>query len=139
MRAAAASMDLKANGSKPKKKQVTLNQLLLMKASGFGGLGPSIVEHCVVTAGLQANLKLKTAAELTKQVPMDQLQTLVDELLLERLQSEQISNLPKIEEGSAEAKAPTAVQESSTANDDKATGAKHGFIILKEHQSESQF
>ncbi|KAF1336097.1 Nuclear export mediator factor, partial [Globisporangium splendens] len=131
-----ADLDVKAatmggGASKAKKKVQTLKQLLLMKESSFGGLGPVIVEHCVVSADLQPGLKIKNAAEF-EAIGEDRLAKLVEELqcgwkLLEKLQAEQ--NTAVVD--TAEDGTPLDVPASATPKE------KCGFIIMKERADES--
>lgn len=113
-------------GGKKKQAQQTLKQLLLVKDSTFGGLGPVIVEHCIVRAELAPTLKIKAAADFAA-IGEEKLAKLLEELhtgwdLLDKLQSEQV-NTSTI--AATDAAAPPA------ASDDAAS-AKHGFIILKD-------
>lgn len=123
--------------SKKKKKVPTVKQLLLLKESTFGGLGPVIVEHCLVSAGISPSLKIKTVDELVA-LGEKALAALLVELqrgweLLERLQKEQTS-----------LNGPIPVQEDDEAGDDdrehavvavngpKPESPMCGFIILKD-------
>lgn len=129
-------LDLKAaavggGASKAKKKVQTLKQLLLLKESTFGGLGPVIVEHCIVSVGLQPTLKIKNAAEF-KAIGEEKLAALVDELqggwkLLEKLQAEQNTAVADV----AEDGTPLAAPAEATPKE------KCGFIIMKDRESES--
>jgi predicted ribosome quality control (RQC) complex YloA/Tae2 family protein len=116
-------------GTAKKPKPQTLKQLLLTKESSFGGLGPVIVEHCIVSAGLVANQKIKNASEF-KAIGVTELARLVEELqkgwtVLEKLQSEQVTVVTAEEtEGKQEEK------------DDEPT-PKRGFIVLKPKASEN--
>lgn len=117
--------------SKAKKKVQTLKQLLLMKESSFGGLGPVIVEHCIVSAGLQPGLKIKNASEF-EAIGEAQLAKLVEELqggwkLLEKLQAEQNAAVVDV----AEDGTPLEVPVGTTPKE------KCGFIILKDRVNDS--
>ncbi|KAJ0391869.1 hypothetical protein P43SY_011914 [Pythium insidiosum] len=120
-----------AEGKTAKKlKPQTLKQLLLTKDATFGGLGPVIVEHCIVSAGLQPTLKIRSSSEF-KAIGVTELMRLVTELqagwtLLEKLQSEQRTVITAEGEGAAEGQAePVALVAS-----DAGLAAKQGFIIL---------
>lgn len=129
-------LDVKAavvggGASKAKKKVQTLKQLLLMKESSFGGLGPVIVEHCIVSAGLQPTLKIKNAAEFAA-IGDEQLAKLVDELqsgwkLLEKLQAEQNTAVVDVTEDGTPIDVPV----------DTKPKEKCGFIVLKDRASET--
>uniref|UniRef100_K3WCD0 Ribosome quality control complex subunit 2 n=1 Tax=Globisporangium ultimum (strain ATCC 200006 / CBS 805.95 / DAOM BR144) TaxID=431595 RepID=K3WCD0_GLOUD len=131
-----ADLEVKAatmggGASKTKKKVQTLKQLLLMKESSFGGLGPVIVEHCVVSADLQPGLKIKNAAEF-EAIGEDRLTKLVKELqggwkLLEKLQAEQNTAVVDTTEDGTPLDVP----------EDTAPKEKCGFIIMKEQVNES--
>lgn len=115
----------KAKATTGKKKQVqTLKQLLLAKDSTFGGLGPVIVEHCIVRAELTPTLKIRAPGEFAA-IGDDKLAVLLEELhagwdLLDKLQSEQINT------------STVTPPDASTATENAAPTAKHGFIILKD-------
>ncbi|EGZ21769.1 hypothetical protein PHYSODRAFT_557667 [Phytophthora sojae] len=128
-----------------KKKAQTIKQLLLVKESTFGGLGPVIIEHCLVRAGISPTLKLKNAAEFSA-LGDDKLAALLAEIqegwkLLERLQDEQTSvngpvpvqNDDTVDAGDSdeEEAAPVAKAPSS------ASSQKCGFIILKDSADEN--
>jgi predicted ribosome quality control (RQC) complex YloA/Tae2 family protein len=53
-------------GKKEKKSSsnFTLKQLLLNKESGYSHLGPEIIEHCILVAGLKQNTKLSQILQL---------------------------------------------------------------------------
>lgn len=129
-------LDVKAavvggGASKAKKKVQTLKQLLLMKESSFGGLGPVIVEHCIVSTGLQPTLKIKNAAEFAA-IGDEQLTKLVDELqggwrLLEKLQAEQNTAVVDVTEDGTPIDVPV----------DTKPKEKCGFIVLKDRASET--
>ncbi|RLO07592.1 hypothetical protein DYB28_001101 [Aphanomyces astaci] len=98
------------------KKQYSLKQILLSKESGYGNFGPTIVEHCMVEAGVLPSLKVKTATSHVH-VPLSEAeaQALVDSLqsaptLLEELSSTQV-----------------AVHATDVADD---TSRRHGFIVV---------
>jgi len=130
-----------------KKKTQSIKQLLLVKDSTFGGLGPVIIEHCLVRAEVSPTLKIKNAAEF-KALGEGKLAQLLAEIqegwkLLERLQEEQTSvNGPvpvqnddagegEDDEGEGEETAAVAVKDPSAA------AQKCGFIILKDSADES--
>ncbi|ETM54745.1 hypothetical protein F442_02017 [Phytophthora nicotianae P10297] len=128
-----------------KKKAQTIKQLLLVKESTFGGLGPVIIEHCLVRADISPTLKIKNAAEFTA-LGEDKLAALLAAIqegwkLLERLRDEQTSvngPVPVQNDDTAEAgdsdeedAAPTTTKTSST------TSQKCGFIILKDSADEN--
>ncbi|GLE03101.1 hypothetical protein PINS_up011980 [Pythium insidiosum] len=111
--------------SAKKLKPQTLKQLLLTKDATFGGLGPVIVEHCIVSAGLTPTLKIRSASEF-KAIGVTELMRLVSELqagwtLLEKLQTEQRTVITA-EGENASASASTEVTETAPK--------KQGFIIL---------
>ncbi|OWZ24049.1 hypothetical protein PHMEG_000985 [Phytophthora megakarya] len=129
-------------GKTQKKKTQTIKQLLLVKESTFGGLGPVIIEHCLVRAEIPSTLKIKNAAEF-KALGEDKLTALLAEIqegwkLLERLQDEQTSvNGPvpvqndDAEDEDIDAKAATPVKAPTAASQ------KCGFIIVKDSVDES--
>lgn len=131
--AAKALTAVGGGASKAKKKVQTLKQLVLLKESSFGGLGPVIVEHCVVSAGLQPALKIKSPAEF-RAIGDDRLEALVTELqggwrLLERLQAEQNATSAVVE--------ATDDDNDAAVVQDTVPKAKCGFIILKDRTSET--
>lgn len=110
---------------KKKQAQQTLKQLLLVKDSTFGGLGPVIVEHCIVRAELAPTLKIKAPEDLAA-IGEDKLGKLLEELragwdLLDKLQSEQVNT-----------STVAATDAAPPAASDDAEAAKRGFIILKD-------
>ncbi|KAL4171213.1 hypothetical protein KRP22_009311 [Phytophthora ramorum] len=128
-----------------KKKAQTIKQLLLVKESTFGGLGPVIIEHCLVGAGISSTLKLKNAAEFTA-LGDDKLTALLAEIqegwkLLERLQDEQISvNGPIPVQNDDDAGNGNGDEEevaTLVAKEPSAASQKCGFIILKDSADES--
>ncbi|TYZ65839.1 hypothetical protein PybrP1_008086 [[Pythium] brassicae (nom. inval.)] len=130
-----------ATASKAKKKVQTLKQLLLLKDSSFGGLGPVIVEHCIVSAGLQPALKIKSPAEF-RALGDDRLAALVAELqsgwrLLERLQAEQ-NTVAVVDADSGTVDADTDATATPTpSTTPPLPQTKCGFIILKDRASET--
>ncbi|KAF0686277.1 Aste57867_21883 [Aphanomyces stellatus] len=107
------------------KKQYSLKQILMSKESGYGAFGPTIVEHCMVEAGISPSLKVKTATS-NVHVPLspEEAQTLVDSLkaapaLLEELSANQV----------------VVHGEHSDANDT----SRHGFIVLNDHGHFDEF
>ncbi|KAE9351397.1 Nuclear export mediator factor [Phytophthora fragariae] len=127
-----------------KKKALTIKQLLLVKDSTFGGLGPVIIEHCLVRAGISATLKLKTAADFTA-LGDDKLAALLAEIqegwkLLERLQSEQTSvngPVPVQSDDAADAGDSDEDDAAPVTKMPSASSQKCGFIILKESTDEN--
>ncbi|TMW64489.1 hypothetical protein Poli38472_011369 [Pythium oligandrum] len=114
-----------AEGKGKKAKVQTLKQLLLLKETSFGGLGPVIIEHCIVSAGLSPTLKIKNLGEF-RAIGDAELVRLIEELqqgwqLLERLQSEQTLTLMEENEDGT----PVKTEESSEPKQ------KRGFIVLK--------
>lgn len=122
-----------ASGKAAKKKVQTLKQLLLLKETSFGGLGPVIVEHCIVSAGLAPSFKIKSAAEFAA-IGDTALTALVSELqngwrMLEKLQTEQNAAVVDVDENGAPLAVPTAP--------DAAAKPKCGFIVLKDRSDAS--
>ncbi|ETV91316.1 hypothetical protein H310_14136 [Aphanomyces invadans] len=107
------------------KKQYSLKQILMSKESGYGNFGPTIVEHCMVEAGIAPSLKIKTVTSHVH-VPLTEAdaQGLVDSLksapsLLEELSTNQV-----IIHGDQ--------------SDDTDT-SRHGFIVLNENGHFDEF
>ncbi|GMG14777.1 unnamed protein product [Phytophthora fragariaefolia] len=140
---AKAAMALPGKTQKKKKTQ-TIKQLLLVKESTFGGLGPVIIEHCLVRAGISPTLKLKNAAEFTA-LGDSKLATLLAEIqegwrLLERLQDEQASvngPVPLQNDETADAGDDDGDEATPAAKAPSASSQKCGFIILKDSADES--
>ncbi|KAF4321106.1 hypothetical protein BBO99_00004034 [Phytophthora kernoviae] len=140
--------ELKAAAAPPtgktqkKKKLQTIKQLLLVKDSTFGGLGPVIIEHCLVRAEISPTLKVKNAAEFAA-LGDKKLIKLVAELqegwkLLEKLQDEQTSvNGPVPASNDDDAVVDEDEADAPTAKDPSAASQKCGFIILKDTTDES--
>ncbi|KAG6975904.1 hypothetical protein JG688_00001900 [Phytophthora aleatoria] len=127
-----------------KKKAQTIKQLLLVKDSTFGGLGPVIIEHYLVRADISPTLKIKNAAEFTA-LGEDKLTALLTEIqegwkLLERLQDEQISvngPIPVQSDDTAEAGDSDEEDAAPAAKDPSTASQKCGFIILKNPADEN--
>ncbi|KAG7388455.1 hypothetical protein PHYPSEUDO_012516 [Phytophthora pseudosyringae] len=141
---ARAAIALPTGKTQKKKKAQTMKQLLLVKESTFGGLGPVIIEHCLVRAGISPTLKIKNAAEFTA-LGEDKLAALLAEIqegweLLQRLQHEQTSvNGPVPIQNDDAAEAGDSDDEAATpaAKDTSAASQKCGFIILKDSADEN--
>ncbi|RLN49215.1 hypothetical protein BBJ28_00006339 [Nothophytophthora sp. Chile5] len=147
-----ADQELKAAAVPPtgktqkKKKPQTVKQLLLVKESTFGGLGPVIIEHCLVRAEIPATLKIKAPAEF-EALGEDKLTKLLAELqegwkLLERLQAEQTSvNGPipvsKDDDATLDDDAEGAPAAEAAEKPTTAATQKCGFIILKDRVDEN--
>ncbi|POM59388.1 Nuclear export mediator factor NEMF, partial [Phytophthora palmivora] len=140
---AKAAIALPAGKTQKKKKTQTIKQLLLVKESTFGGLGPVIIEHCLVRAEISPTLKIKNAADFTA-LGEDKLTALLAEIqegwkLLERLQDEQTSvNGPvpvQNDDGVGDNDADEAA--TSVVKDQSASLQKCGFIIIKDSADES--
>ncbi|KAL8001521.1 hypothetical protein Plhal703r1_c18g0082271 [Plasmopara halstedii] len=122
-----------------KRKTQTIKQLLLVKESTFGGLGPVIIEHCLVCAGISPTLKVRNAEDILA-LGMDKLASVLVEIqkgweLLERLQHEQTSiNGPILIQDQGESE--------EQINENAALETRHlctdfqmcGFIILKDFE-----
>ncbi|KAI9993236.1 hypothetical protein PInf_015307 [Phytophthora infestans] len=127
-----------------KKKAQTIKQLLLVKESTFGGLGPVIIEHCLVRAAISPTLKIKNAAEFTT-LGEDKLAALLAEIqegwkLLERLQDEQTSvngPVPLQSDDTADTGDSDEEDAAPVAKDPSTTSQKCGFIILKDVAGEN--
>ena len=65
-----------AGGSK-KSKRTSLKQTLMQKGSGVSVYGPSILEHCVLAAGLRPNAKLTAGASAGGGLSEDEIRRLV--------------------------------------------------------------
>ncbi|GMF19489.1 unnamed protein product [Phytophthora lilii] len=143
---AKAAVALPTAKTQKKKKAQTIKQLLLVKESTFGGLGPVIIEHCLVRAEISPTLKIKNPAEFTA-LGDDKLARLLAEIqegwkLLERLQDEQTSvngPVPVQNDDDAAAAADDADEEANApvAKNPSAVLQKCGFIILKNSENES--
>ncbi|KAG6610732.1 Nuclear export mediator factor NEMF [Phytophthora cinnamomi] len=141
---AKAAAALPTAKTQKKKKPQTIKQLLLVKESTFGGLGPVIIEHCLVRAGISPTLKLKNAAEFTA-LGDDKLAALLAEIqegwnLLARLQDEQTSvNGPvPVQNDDATDTADSDDDEAApAAKPSSASSQKCGFIILKDSADEN--
>lgn len=128
-----AKATAKGGGGGGKKKQQTLKQLLLVKESTFGGLGPVIVEHCIVRAELSPTLKIKGAADFVA-IGEDKLATLLAELhggweLLDKLQTDQVASTYN---SSEEPAGDSTAESTSEKTEEASSSEKHGFIILKD-------
>lgn len=127
------ALDEKVAAGKGKKKQQTLKQVLLAKETSFGGLGPVIIEHCIVSAGLAPSLKIKVATDF-RALGDAVVAKLLSELqngwtILEKLQADQqtVVGGTVSEDGTVSNSAETA---------DAAPKQKCGFIILKDRADE---
>ncbi|KAG7397809.1 hypothetical protein PHYBOEH_000190 [Phytophthora boehmeriae] len=125
-----------------KKKLQTIKQLLLVKESTFGGLGPVIIEHCLVRAEISPTLKIKNAAEFAA-LGDEKLNKLLAELqegwkLLEKLQEEQASvNGPVPVSNDDDAVDEEEEADVFVAKNPSAVSQKCGFIILKDTTDEN--
>lgn len=59
----------KGGGGSRKAKKATLKQALMQKGSGVSVYGPSVLEHCVLGAGLRPNAKLSAVGALSAATP----------------------------------------------------------------------
>ncbi|KAI9913755.1 hypothetical protein PsorP6_006139 [Peronosclerospora sorghi] len=136
--------EVKAAAAQPtarkKKKALTIKQLLLVKESTFGGLGPAIMEHCLVSADICPTLKINSVAEF-EALGETKLITLLGEIqngwkLLKRLRDEQASiNGPaRLDDSgnSANAEDTDCDRASPSVKDTPRISRKCGFIILKD-------
>uniref|UniRef100_M4B7J3 Ribosome quality control complex subunit 2 n=1 Tax=Hyaloperonospora arabidopsidis (strain Emoy2) TaxID=559515 RepID=M4B7J3_HYAAE len=130
---------------KKKKKAQTIKQLLLVKESTFGGLGPAMLEHCLVRAGISPTLKVRNAMDIAE-VGDEKLTVLLTEIregwkLLTRLQDEQASvNGPipgQTEEDATAGDDEHAPSDVSAPMDPSSITRKYGFIILKDSTEEA--
>lgn len=128
------ALDEKVAAGKGKKKQQTLKQVLLAKETSFGGLGPVIIEHCIVSAGLAPSLKIKASVDF-RALGDATVAKLLSELqngwtILEKLQADQqtVVGGTVSEDGTVS---------NSTEAADAAPKQKRGFIILKDRADES--
>ncbi|KAG1696435.1 hypothetical protein DVH05_018566 [Phytophthora capsici] len=127
--------EMEAKAAQKKKKAQTIKQLLLVKDSTFGGLGPVIIEHCLVRADILPTLKIKNAAEFVA-LGEEKLAALLAEIqegwkLLERLQDEQTSvngPVPLQDDDAADSGEESTAP---AAKNPSADSQKCGFIILK--------
>ncbi|KAL3661518.1 hypothetical protein V7S43_013278 [Phytophthora oleae] len=136
-------LEAKAATQKKKKAQ-SIKQLLLVKDSTFGGLGPVIIEHCLVRADILPTLKIKNAAEFTA-LGEEKLAALLAEIqegwkLLERLQDEQTSvngPVPVQDDDVAEAGDSDDESTAPAVKNPSVASQKCGFIILKDTAAEN--
>ncbi|CAI5707598.1 unnamed protein product [Peronospora farinosa] len=142
----AAALSTPDKMQKKKKKAQTIKQLLLVKESTFGGLGPVIIEHCLVRADISPTLKIKNAAEFTA-LGEDKLTALLAEIqegwkLLKRLRDEQTSVNGPVPVQSDEKTTDTGDDNHddtvlpAAIKDFSAVKQKCGFIILKDSADE---
>lgn len=123
-----------AAGKGKKKQQQTLKQVLLAKETSFGGLGPVIIEHCIVSAGLAPSLKIKAAADFRA------LGDAVVAKLLSELQNGW-TILEKLQAGQQTVVGGTVSEDGTVLSSADAVSSapkqKRGFIILKNRADES--
>ncbi|CAI5735624.1 unnamed protein product [Peronospora destructor] len=131
---------------KKKEKAQTIKQMLLVKESTFGGLGPVIIEHCLVRADILPTMKITNAAEFTA-LGENKLTALLAEIqegwkLLKRLQDEQTSVNGAVPVQNDEGITDTGDDNhddsvrSIAMKDTSAVTQKRGFIILKDSADE---
>ncbi|CAH0479460.1 unnamed protein product [Peronospora belbahrii] len=143
---AAALPTLGKAQKKKKTKALTMKQILLLKESTFGGLGPAIIEHCLVRADISPSLKIYSPVEFAA-VGADKLTALLAEIqegwkLLKRLQDEQTSVNGPVpvqndeETTDAENDDHDGALAVAATNNASAVTKKCGFIILKDSMDE---
>ncbi|TDH72696.1 uncharacterized protein CCR75_006046 [Bremia lactucae] len=140
---ATAAIPSSTGKTQKKKKTLTIKQLLLMKASTFGGLGPVIIEHCLVRADIPSSLKIKSAADFLA-LEDEKLTDLLKEIqegwkLLARLQHEQtsVNGLVPVQSDDGGEAENTNVEYVSSATNPLVASQKCGYIILKDTVNES--